>query len=120
MTIVTIEDYDTTVAKHDRFATRALPKRGKIRTAYNALKFSGKIGATWLRTPQGRQALAFWISKSKYTKYGAIAMAGGIVAFTSSKIPLQNGQTRSIMVKSYTRRKYGKRRNNRHCCPTQC
>ncbi len=115
MTIVTIEDYDTTVAKYDRFATKAIPKKGKLRAAYGAVKLGSKIFAGWAKTPADRRAIWYYARHSKYTKYGTTAVAGGIIwnALRSAEngSTLEIRQTRSDMVRFSNRRKLSSRKN---------
>ncbi len=122
MTVVTIEDYDTTVAKYDRFATRNIPKRGKIGTAIRGAKFGFKVAARWASTPGGKRAIAYWATHSKYTKYGYVAISGGIIAGALQTLPSERnpfGKTRSNLVYSKSKFRNNAFRNKPgHCCIT--
>ncbi len=112
MSVVTVEQNNDRgqFAKYDRFAQRVIPKKGKLRAGYEAGKFGFRVAANWARTPQGRQAIAYWVSKSKYTRYGTTAVAGGLIYNALQSVPQdapsQQRQKGNYMVKSKPRRRY--------------
>ncbi len=112
MTVVTVQQNNDRgqFAKYDRFAQRVLPKKGKIRAGYEAGVFGFRVAAKWAKTPQGRQAIRYWITKSKYSRYGTIAVGGGLIYNALQSVPQdapsQQRQKRTNMVSPRNRRRY--------------
>ncbi len=119
LVVVTDNDDRGQFAKYDRFAQRVLPKKGKLRSAYEAGKFGFKVAATWSKTPGGKRSLIYWATKSKYTRYGTAFISGGLIynALSSTDESSQTGQTRNYVVPSRYRQQhcypYRPRRNSR-------
>lgn len=119
MTVVVVDTDDRgQFAKYDRFASKAIPKRGKFAAAYGAIKFGAKVVTKWSKTPAGRRAILRYASRSKYTKYGTVAVSGGLI-FNAIQSPTdQQPEARTKFFKLSKRGKYyRKHKLGKRCRP---
>lgn len=106
MIVVVDEDDRGQFAKYDRFASKAIPKKGRIAAAYSAIKFGSKVFTKWSKTPDGRRAILRYASRSKYTRYGTVGLAGGLIYNAIQSPTGQLRETRTKFFKLGKQRKY--------------